>query len=242
LNPTTASSRTLTTSAEPTSTTAAVSSEAQNAITKPIDIYHVPRQPYHLSTGIVLSRPPLITRDLPAFEQAFYVYQRRLDQRLALPFTSAFYFKKKTVAEEEYKAKKKIREQKPWFYNPYDRHNGFKDEIVAGQMGKQGLWFGAGAKELGYQEFVETTPSGEEKIMEESASALGIAAGKTAPERPYPRETEADRTNDFTKLDRKLSRTLYLVVKGQDEGFAGGKNGWRFPMARLQGDESLRQV
>lgn len=109
-------------------------------------------------------------------------------------------------------------------------------------MDKNGVWWGAGAKELGYQELVETTPSGEEKIMEESASALGIAAGKTAPERPYPRETEADRTGDLTKLDRKLSRTLYLLVKGENEGIAGGRDGWRFPMARLQGDESLRQV
>lgn len=54
-------------------------------------------------------------------------------------------------------------------------------------------------------------------------------------ERPMLRETEADKTNDVKRLDRKLDRTLYLVVKTKE-----GK--WEFPTAPVTTDEALHEV
>jgi large subunit ribosomal protein L46 len=54
-------------------------------------------------------------------------------------------------------------------------------------------------------------------------------------EKPMPRETEADRTNDQRSLDRLMQRSLYLVVKNEE-----GR--WVFPDGRVQGRETLHQV
>lgn len=57
-------------------------------------------------------------------------------------------------------------------------------------------------------------------------------------ERPLPRKTEADRTEDVRRLDRKLDRTLYLVVK---EGVAPHDR-WVFPQDDCRTDEPLHEV
>ncbi|KAK7207749.1 39S mitochondrial ribosomal protein L46-domain-containing protein [Myxozyma melibiosi] len=51
---------------------------------------------------------------------------------------------------------------------------------------------------------------------------------------PQPRKTEADEKNDITKLDRKLDRTLYLIVKKEGEF-----SDWQFPAAPIRKGESL---
>ena len=51
-----------------------------------------------------------------------------------------------------------------------------------------------------------------------------------AESRPLPRTTEADAKNDVRSLERKLDRTLYLVVK-QKSG--RGAATWRFPAKAL---------
>ena len=48
------------------------------------------------------------------------------------------------------------------------------------------------------------------------------------------RETEADRTGDERSLDRRLDRTLYLLVKRQ--------SGWGFPGGAVEGSELLHEV
>lgn len=53
------------------------------------------------------------------------------------------------------------------------------------------------------------------------------SADGEAENRPLPRTTEADAKNDVRSLERKLDRTLYLVVKSK-----GGK-GWKFPAKAL---------
>lgn len=58
---------------------------------------------------------------------------------------------------------------------------------------------------------------------------------RLAVERPLPRVTEADRTNDTKSLDRKLDRSLYLLVQRPD-------GAWRFPEDRVYGRENLKQV
>lgn len=55
-------------------------------------------------------------------------------------------------------------------------------------------------------------------------------------ERPLGRETDGDRTGDVTRLDRKLDRTLYLVVRKEGTGF------WQFPKTVVQPDEVLHEV
>lgn len=190
--------------------------------------------PYHITSAVVLSRPPQLTRDLSPFEQSFYFYQRRLDARLALPFTRALYYKKGTLAEAEYKRKLKAYQLSDLYYNPYSKTDGFKDELLVGQE----PWKKA---DYGYEELVKYTVTGEESLEKEAKEATDES--KKNFERPYPRETEADRTGDKHRLDRKLSRTMYLLVKGApEEGEYGGKNGWRFPMSRLAGRENIRSV
>lgn len=57
---------------------------------------------------------------------------------------------------------------------------------------------------------------------------------KEKAERPMPRVTEADKTGDQRSLNRKLTNSLYLLVKG--------KSGWSFPSAELIRKENLHQV
>jgi large subunit ribosomal protein L46 len=54
-------------------------------------------------------------------------------------------------------------------------------------------------------------------------------------ERPMPRVTEADKKGDERSLDRRLDRTLYLLVKGSE-----GR--WEFPASALIGRENLHEV
>ena len=55
---------------------------------------------------------------------------------------------------------------------------------------------------------------------------------------PVGRTTEADRENDRRSLDRKLSRTLYLVVKRNRKDAA-----WKFPQSDVvDKEENLRDV
>lgn len=88
--------------------------------------------------------------------------------------------------------------------------------------------------DFGYQELMETTVTGEES----SESLEGDVTGEIKKSaRPMPRITEADIKNDTRSLDRKLSRTLYLLVKKQRKGHA-----WKFPQADIIGNENLKSV
>ncbi|KAG0040925.1 54S ribosomal protein L17 mitochondrial [Podila clonocystis] len=53
--------------------------------------------------GAVLSRQPLILRDLTPFEQEYFTYQKSLERDNAAPFGAEFYFKKGSVAERRWK-------------------------------------------------------------------------------------------------------------------------------------------
>lgn len=63
------------------------------------------------------------------------------------------------------------------------------------------------------------------------ASAAGASEGRTTgsaegeDNKLLPKTTEADAKNDVRSLERKLDRTLYLLVKG--------KGGWKFPAKAL---------
>lgn len=55
-------------------------------------------------------------------------------------------------------------------------------------------------------------------------------------ERPLSRETEADKTGDVMRLDRKMDRTLYLVVRHR------ATQRWDFPKALVEPEELLHEV
>jgi len=178
---------------------------------------------YQLRTGVVLSRPPQITRDLTPFEKAFYLYQRRLNERLALPFQQYFYFRKTTPAIIEWK--KKIKERRTpardiGRYNAYDAE-GWNDELLVGASESEP---DHQAEALLKDAIVQSTNQNEEEATEKQE--------EQAIERPMPRMTEADRKNDQRSLDRLLQRTLYLLVQNE-----GGR--WSFPSDTIVGHESL---
>ncbi|MCJ1478130.1 54S ribosomal protein L17 mitochondrial [Lambiella insularis] len=175
---------------------------------------------YNIKAGVVLSRPPLLTRDLHPFEKAFYLYQRRLNERLALPFTRYFYYQKDTPADIDWKRKVKERltaARDIGVYHAYGKE-GWNDELLVG------------ARESEPEAQVEALLKDAEVNTEEEGPVK-----KEKAEKPMPRITEADTRGDFRSLNRLLARTLYLVVKGE----AGG---WVFPCGELIGKESLQRV
>lgn len=178
---------------------------------------------FTLKAGIVLSRPPQITRDLTPFEKAFYFYQRRLNERLALPFTRYFYFKRGTPADEDWKRKYKERttaSRDIGKYNAYTKE-AWNDELLLGA--------------------VESEPDHQVEMLLRDAevvtttSSEGNTTKKVDIQRPSPRVTEADKANDEKSLNRLLQRTLYLLVQTK-EGY------WKFPSSHIGLDENLRGV
>lgn len=171
---------------------------------------------------MVLSRPPVITRDLTPFEKAFFLYQRRLNERLALPFTKYFYFKKGTPADEDWKRKIKERQTPArdiGKYNAYSKE-AWNDELLVGA--------------------VESEPEHQmEMLLRDAETTTSNAAEdgtkKEEIQRPAPRVTEADKTGDERSLNRLLQRTLYLLVQS-NEGY------WSFPSSPVGLQENLRTV
>ncbi|GAQ38396.1 CAF1 family ribonuclease [Aspergillus niger] len=180
-------------------------------------------KPTHtIKAGVVLSRPPQITRDLTDFEKAYYFYQKRLNERLQLPFTKYFYFKRGTPADEDWK--RKIRERQTpardiGKYNPYSKE-AWNDELLVGA--------------------VESDPAHQvEMLVQDAESTVNATSQDTSKKeeipRPFPRVTEADQKNDQRSLNRALQRTLYLLVQSKD-GF------WTFPSSPIVAEETLRQA
>ncbi|KXG52723.1 Ribosomal protein L46 [Penicillium griseofulvum] len=177
---------------------------------------------YIINAGVVLSRPPQITRELEPFEKAFFFYQKRLNERLALPFTKYFYFKRGTPADEDWK--RKIQERRTpardiGKYNAYDS-DAWNDELLLGAQ--------------------ESEPEHQvEALVKDAESTANATSQDTSKKeeipRPYPRITEADKKNDQKSLDRLLSRTLYLLVQSK-EGH------WKFPSSPVEEGETLRSA
>lgn len=174
---------------------------------------------YETRAGILLSRPPLLTRPPTAFEEAYFFYQKRLHERLALPFSRYFYYKADTPADTDYKFKAKARggaaARELGSYTGYGEE-AWNDELLVGDKTSSKRW----EREALVKDAKMTSDEGAEEIKEV---------------RVEKRHTESDRKRDETKLDRKLARTVYLVVRGAD-----GR--WRFPSGGVVGRENLVQV
>ncbi|KAK1147127.1 hypothetical protein N8T08_001866 [Aspergillus melleus] len=175
---------------------------------------------YTINAGVVLSRPPQLTRDLTPFEKAYYFYQRRLNERLALPFTKYFYFKRGTPADEDWK--RKIRDRQTpardvGKYNAYSK-DAWNDELLVGA--------------------VESEPEHQVEMLVQDAEATANATSQDTSKkeeipRPFSRVTEADEKGDQTNLNRALQRTLYLLVQSK-EGY------WKLPSSPVETEETLR--
>lgn len=180
-----------------------------------------------LHAGVVLSRAPLITRDPHPFETAYYLYQRRLNERLVLPFTQYFYFKRGTPAFEHWRARRRERNNTAardiGNYNPY-KENGWNDEALVGDdVGEP-------------DQVVRRLLEDEGKDVAKSIDAEVAAESKLGGLR---RTTEADEKNDQKSLERALDRTLYLVVKKKS---AGKVDRWEFPDGPVEGEEGVKEV
>ncbi|KAF7717610.1 39S mitochondrial ribosomal protein L46 [Penicillium ucsense] len=177
---------------------------------------------YTINAGVVLSRPPQITRDLEPFEKAFFFYQKRLNERLALPFTKYFYFKRGTPADVDWKNKIKERRtpaRDVGNYNAYD-NDAWNDELLLG------------AKESEPEHMVEALVHDAETTA--NATSQDTSKKEEIP-RPFSRVTEADKKGDHRSLNRLLSRTLYLLVQSK-EGY------WKFPSMPIEKEETLREA
>ena len=211
----------------------------------PVTAHAAPASDYSIYSGLLLSRPPLLTRLPTPFEESFYFYQKRLNERLTLPFTRYFYFKKDTPAFIDWKLKAKERDwqaaRELGGYNAF-RDDAWNDELLVGdelskttgmvdKLVKESVLRAVEGKDGQVRELevdeVEEASKGEGKEGDAKAAALAV--------KPLPRTTEADKTNDQTRLDRKLNRTLYLCVKR-------ATGGWGFPAGAIEGRENLHDV
>lgn len=228
-------------------TSAAVSdqpqAEAQTTAVPPVTS-SAPRKAYRLLSSPVVSRPPLITRELTDFEKSYYLYQKRLNERLALPFTRYFYYKKGTPADIEWKRKARSRKTPArdiGVYNAYG-DEGWNDELLVGdQQSEPSVQMESLIRDAEGRDVISGRKVGDveadgEAIAGDMREGEGTAKEVGQPlERPASRETEADRTGNIKSLNRRMDRSLYLLVKNE----AGV---WRFPEDRVHGLETLYQV
>lgn len=183
-----------------------------------------------IKAGLLISRTPRITRDLTSFEKAFFLYQRRLNERLALPFTKYFYYKKGTPQDQDYK--RKIAERLTPSRD-IGRYSGYGKEAWNDE-----LLVGAPESETAHQ--IEALVKDAQKSDSTVAENDGMKSENEEDEIPKPlsRVTEADLKKDYRSLDRELQRTLYLVFKIKK----GDKEFWHLPSVDIVPGETLKAV
>ncbi|KAK4123369.1 hypothetical protein N657DRAFT_597904 [Parathielavia appendiculata] len=183
---------------------------------------------YRIKSSLILTRPPLLTREQTPFESAFYLYQKRLNERLTAPFRRAFYFKPDTAADLDFGIKLKERHGVPakdiGRYNPRSRM-GWNDEVLVGSTTSDPNHM---VERLLRDAEVRVSEDGEPIATEERVPV----------ERPMPRRTEADEKRFVKRLDRALDRTLYLVVKRGE----GERAVWEFPTGAVRTEETLHET
>ncbi|KAG6006121.1 hypothetical protein E4U21_007357 [Claviceps maximensis] len=179
---------------------------------------------YDVRSGLILTRPPLLTRKLHPFENAFFFYQKRLEERLNTPFITSIYFKRDTARQLDWNLKVKER-------------NGTVAKDIGVYSGKNSK---AWDDELKVGDDLSSQESLLNCLLKDAEARISDDAEVISPEdvvpveRPMERETEADKKGDVRRLDRQLDKTLYLVVKGED--------GWGFPADVITRDENLHEA
>ncbi|KAK4146274.1 39S mitochondrial ribosomal protein L46-domain-containing protein [Dichotomopilus funicola] len=215
------SSTTTTTSSNPSTSNAAASTS-----TAPTPQPNPPL--YRIKSALILSRPPLLTRDQHPFESAFYLYQKRLNDRLTAPFRRPFYFRQNTATDIDFRMKLRERHGVPakdiGRYNSRGRM-AWNDEVLVGSTTSDP------------QVVVEKLLADAEMRISEDGEPI-TAEERVPVERPMPRRSEADEKGDVKRLDRAMDRTLYLVVR-KGEGEEGV---WGFPAGMVMTEETLDET
>ncbi|GAC97725.1 likely mitochondrial ribosomal protein MRPL17p [Pseudozyma hubeiensis SY62] len=152
-------------------------------------------------SSLILSRPPVILREPSSFEKAYHEYNRQLSEALQQPFPKDFYFKKGSAAEKR-----------------------FEEDQASSPQG-----FSAIAAAASGSASKSKAGKGKEAAATSSSPSSSAAEGD-AESRPLSRITKADENNDVRSLERRLDRTLYLVVKQKS---VKGAAAWRFPAKAL---------
>lgn len=201
--------------------------EPTHSTARHLNLPEHPKSLYRLRAGIILSRPPILTRTPSAFENAFYLYQKRLNERMSTPFARTFYYRKDQPAGID------------WAIKFGDRRHVMAREI--GRLTRTGrdAWDDEAlvdeGEELASPDYIrERLYTEAESRVSEDGEALSFE-DRLKIERPIPRETEADRTGDVKRLDRALDRTLYLVVRDS-------RSRWGFPSDEVRPDEGLHET
>lgn len=182
-----------------------------------------------IKASVLVSRPPLLLRDLTPFERAYFLYQRRLNERLALPFTRYFYYQRGTPGDIEWKRKIKERRTPARDIGKYTGYGeeAWNDELILGER--------ASEPEAQLQSLLSDA---EDKHV---SSAVGRGDQREiSAEKPLSRTTEADANQDLESLNRSLTRTLYLVVSQKAK--VDSAKQWIFPTCELDDNESLHMV
>ncbi len=185
-----------------------------------------PQPIYTVKAGVVVSRPPLITADPHPFETAYYLYQRRLNERLVLPFTQYFYYKRGTPAFEHWRAHRQRRggaaTRDIGKYNAYTPES-WNDEALVGDD--------SGLQTKIVQDLIEEEGRAEEFTGAGDPKFAGLK-----------RRTAADDENNQQSLERSLQRTLYLLVKNKKVKGQSESERWKFPSGTIVGFEGLKEV
>ncbi|KAK9236175.1 39S mitochondrial ribosomal protein L46-domain-containing protein [Lipomyces kononenkoae] len=162
---------------------------------------------FKIMSGLILCRQPIVTPELTPFERAYYNYQSELQKRLMWTFPRWFYYPEGTLAERQFSAVQPVVDGK-------DRAEFEKPDIVFNRDRRS-------------KQEVVLPERDVERETEESAKIY-------AKIEPRSRITEADTKDDFRSLERKLDRTLYLLVKKDRR-----ENAWKFPAAEVLDGETL---
>ncbi|KAJ1726610.1 hypothetical protein LPJ61_005069, partial [Coemansia biformis] len=161
--------------------------------------------------AVILQRDPIVTQQSKGFEVAADGYFAWLEYMSAEKFPREFFFKKGSSAEKKWVELEGTRAAE-WHFDPASRSAAKAPKAPKSPAAKEGAGEAA------------------------DAGAEGAAAsGGEQPIEVQPRETQADAAGDVRSLERRLDRTLYLVVKD-------GSGQWCFPHGDVGGEELLHEA
>ncbi|CAH6720142.1 54S ribosomal protein L17, mitochondrial [[Candida] jaroonii] len=169
-----------------------------------------------ISSTLILSRNPIITRELPAFEQQYYNYQNELWKRLMWTFPKWYYYRDGTLGDQRFKELNKP----PVFNNP-------KLEYTEGRPDIKQLRDRRFKQVINLPKSYKQAEDGSEIVDEEIQDNLSRKIN------PNSRITKADESKDLSSLERQLSKTLYLIIN---------ENGWKLPTFKSDTQTPLHKV
>ncbi|KAJ1834405.1 hypothetical protein LPJ63_001994 [Coemansia sp. RSA 2711] len=156
--------------------------------------------------AMVVQRDPIVIQQATGFEAAADQYFQWLEYRSAEKFPRDFYFKPGSSAERNWAALEEQRAAE-WYFDMASKPAEKREEKVKQPEGEE----------------EEDEQLGRERSTQQQTVAV------------QPRTTKADAADDLQSLERRLDRTLYLVVRN-----SAGQ--WEFPQGTVQSDELLAQA